>query len=205
MAYPISISTLKAKIHIAKNQLGLDEDIYRAILKEATGKTSCKEMNFADLMMVMHAMERRGFKAKAPVNASGKRFSKPSGGTVYTRTGQDKIVAIWITMQRHCFITDGSETALDKFINNQTKQMGMFAVTSLRFLSPQQASKVIEVLKKWHIRVMTKALQQSNMLKLLPNNGVIPYSAFVDAFDALNHERDSKREIDIKQSGAVSQ
>lgn len=204
MAYPISISTLKAKIHIAKNQLGLDEDIYRAILKEATGKTSCKEMNFAALMMVMHAMEQRGFKAKAPVNESGKRFSKPSGGTVYTRTGQDKIVAIWITMQRHCFITDGSETALDKFINNQTKQMGMFAVTSLRFLSPQQASKVIEVLKKWHIRVMTKELKQQGICTG-PNNGVMPYLDLVNFFDSVVPAQDSKREIDVARFAEAQQ
>ena len=203
MAYPVKLSTLKAKIHIAKSQLGLDDEIYRAILKDSTGKTSCAKMNFAELMMVLHAMEQRGFKAKKPANKGGKRYSKPSGQTTFSRTPQDKIIAIWITMQRHGFITDGSETALDKFINNQTKKMGMFAVTTLRFLSPQQASKVIEVLKKWHIRVIEKELKQTDSLRLLRNNGVMPYDELVDGFDALNRERDSKRDIDIPLTEAT--
>ncbi|WP_354624863.1 regulatory protein GemA [Psychromonas sp. MME2] len=185
MAYPVSIKTLITKIHIAKGQLGLDDDLYRAILKEATDKTSCSEMNFAELMMVLHSMEKRGFKAKAPTNKNGKRFSRPSDQTAYSRKPQDKIVAIWITMQRHGFVKDGSETALDKFINNQTRQTGMFAVTSLRFLSPQQASKIIETLKKWHIREMTKALTPHEVV------GVMPYADLVNHFNNMFPGRDS--------------
>ncbi len=202
MAYPIKINTVKAKINIAKTQLGMDEDIYRAVLKDVTGKISLKEMNFTDLMMVMHAMKQRGFKAKKPVNKTAGRYSRPSGQTASSRKPQDKIIAIWITMQRHGFVTDGSESALDKFINNQTRQTGMFAVTSLRFLSPPQASKVIEVLKKWHIRAITKAFKSTDSLKLLRNNGVMPYLELVNAFDALNRELDSKRECDVERHEA---
>ena len=199
MAYPISLNTLKAKINIAKKQLGMDEDVYRAILKDATGKISLKEMNLADLMMVLHAMEQRGFKAKKPTNKKRKRYSKASGQTSFSRTSQDKIVAIWITMQRHVFVKDGSETALDKFINNQTRNMGKFAVTSLRFLSPQQASNIIEVLKKWHIREMTKALKQTDSLGKLPNNGVMPYLDLIDAYDAINRELENEKQAEEVQ------
>ena len=199
MAYPISLNTLKAKINIAKAQLGIEEEIYRAILKETTGKISLKEMNLADLMMVLHAMEQRGFKAKKPTNKKSKRYSKASGQTSFSRTSQDKIVAIWITMQRHVFVKDGSETALDKFINNQTRNMGKFAVTSLRFLSPQQASNIIEVLKKWHIREMTKALKQTDSLGKLPNNGVMPYLDLIDAYDAINRELENEKQAEEVQ------
>lgn len=199
MAYPISLNTLKAKINIAKAQLGIDEDVYRAILNDATGKISLKEMNLADLMMVLHAMEQRGFKAMKPTNKKSKRYSKASGQTSFSRTPQDKIVAIWITMQRHIFVKDGSETALDKFINNQTRNMGKFAVTSLRFLSPQQASHIIEVLKKWHIREMTKALKQTDSLGKLPNNGVMPYLDLIDAYDAINRELENEKQAEEVQ------
>ena len=199
MAYPISLNTLKAKINIAKAQLGIDENVYRAILNDATGKISLKEMNLADLMMVLNAMEKRGFKAKKPANKESKRYSAPSGQTSFSRTPQDKIVAIWITMQRHVFVKDGSETALDKFINNQTRSMGKFAVTSLRFLSPPQASHIIEVLKKWHIREMTKALKQTNSLGKLPNNGVMPYLEMVDAYDAVNRELENEKQAEAAQ------
>ena len=175
MAYPVSINTLKAKINIAKTQLGMDEDTYRAVLNNATGKISLKAMSFPDLMMVVHAMEQRGFKAKKPVNKQNKRYSKPAGQTAYSRKPQDKILAMWITMHKQGFINDSSETALDKFINRQTAQMGMFAVTSLRFLSPQQASRLLEMLKKWHIRVIEKALNKKEPM---------PYLELVEHFDA---------------------
>ena len=97
---------------------------------------------------------------------------------------------------------EGTFKKLDKLINNQTRQTGMFAVTSLRFLSPPQASKVIEVLKKWHIRAITKAFKSTDSLKLLRNNGVMPYLELVNAFDALNRELDSKRECDVERHEA---
>lgn len=199
MAYPVSLNTLKAKINIAKTQLGMDEDVYRAVLKDATGKISLKAMNLADHMMVLHAMEQRGFKAKKPIAKNGKRLSKPSSQTAFARKPQDKIVAMWITMNRHGFVEDGSETALDKFINNQTKRMGMFAVTSLRFLSPTQASKVIEVLKKWHIREMTKALTPYEKV------AVMPYQDLVNYFNSVFPSLDSTRHNNKEQQTEVSQ
>ena len=205
MAYPVSIKTLIAKIHIAKSQLGLDDELYRAILKDATSKESCKSMNFAELMMVLHAMEKRGFKAKAPTNKgteSTKRLSKPSGQTHYSRSGQDKVVAIWITMHRQGFIEDGSETALDKFVRNQTGKMGMFSVSSVRFLNPQQSSKIIEVLKKWHIRAIKKDFKQSGVCY---GPTPLPYVDLVNYFNSVTPSRDSNREVDIALSQEISQ
>ncbi|MEI6897868.1 MAG: regulatory protein GemA [Psychromonas sp.] len=204
MAYPISINTLKAKINIAKTQLGMDEDVYRAVLKDVTGKTSLTKMNFAELMMVVHGMEQRGFKAKKPANKNGKRYSAPSGQTAFSRKPQDKIIAIWITMHRQGFIEDGSETALDKFINNQTQRSGMFAVTSLRFLSPPQASKVMEVLKKWHIRVIKKTLKQHGICSG-QNDGVMPYLEYVNYFESVAPVLNSQPEIDTTRRDEVLQ
>lgn len=193
MAYPVSRQKLIAKIHIAKNQLGLDNDVYRLILKDVAGKESCSKMNFADLNMVLHAMKQRGFKVKAPAK-EGKRLSRPSGGTSYSRRGQDKIVAIWITMHKQGFIEDGSATAIDKFVQSQTDKIGMFAISSLHFLTPQMASKLIEILKKWHIRVITKELKRRGLISLLSNNGLMPYAELVNAFDTVTQEC----EIDIE-------
>lgn len=53
---------LIAKIHVAKDQLALDDDNYRAILKRITGKLSCKQMNLLELQNMMAEMERLGFK-----------------------------------------------------------------------------------------------------------------------------------------------
>jgi len=56
---------LIAQIHIGKQQLGMDDDTYRALLKSATGKTSSANMGVMDLHKVVEAMKQRGFKVKA--------------------------------------------------------------------------------------------------------------------------------------------
>ena len=53
---------LIAKIHIGKSQLGLDDEIYRQLLANTTGKISCAEMTEAELNAVLFAMTKKGFK-----------------------------------------------------------------------------------------------------------------------------------------------
>jgi len=62
---------LIAQIHNGKQQLGLDDDTYRALLKSATGKTSSANMGVMELHKVVEAMKQRGFKVK------GKSDGKP--------------------------------------------------------------------------------------------------------------------------------
>lgn len=53
---------LIAKIHVAKAQLALDDDNYRAILQRITGQNSSKNCDLQQLQRVMTEMERLGFK-----------------------------------------------------------------------------------------------------------------------------------------------
>ena len=62
MTYEQRRQGLIAKIHVAKTQLALDDDNYRAILQRVTAKSSCAEMNLQELQRVMAEMERLGFK-----------------------------------------------------------------------------------------------------------------------------------------------
>lgn len=50
-----------AKIHVAKTQLALDDDNYRAILQRVAGQDSCKKCNLLQLQKIMAEMERLGF------------------------------------------------------------------------------------------------------------------------------------------------
>ena len=56
-----NLNKLKAKIHIGKAQLGLDDDTYRALLRRETGKSSCAKMTLRELEAVLAAMQRQGF------------------------------------------------------------------------------------------------------------------------------------------------
>ena len=55
-----------AKIHIAKAQLGLDDDTYRALLARIAGVRSAKDLNKRQIGAVLAEFERLGFKPKAP-------------------------------------------------------------------------------------------------------------------------------------------
>lgn len=60
-----------AKIHLAKKQLGLDDDTYRAILARVCGVKSAKDLNARQMPLLLQEFERLGWK---PVKAShGKR------------------------------------------------------------------------------------------------------------------------------------
>lgn len=50
-----------AKIHIAKKQLGLEDDVYRDLLENITGLRSCSKMNYGQFEMVLNALKRKGF------------------------------------------------------------------------------------------------------------------------------------------------
>nr|DAD65980.1 MAG TPA: Protein of unknown function DUF1018 [Myoviridae sp. ctKHS5] len=60
-----SRQNLMAKIHIGKKELGLDDETYRQGLQQITGKISCREMNIAELLKVLQAMQAKGFKVRS--------------------------------------------------------------------------------------------------------------------------------------------
>jgi phage gp16-like protein len=51
-----------AKIHIARKQLGMDEDTYRAMLQSVGGVQSSKDLDDAGAVKVLAHLQRSGFK-----------------------------------------------------------------------------------------------------------------------------------------------
>jgi len=54
----------KALIHIAKKELGLDDELYRQILHDLTRKRSIAKMDENELALVLRYLEEKGFKPK---------------------------------------------------------------------------------------------------------------------------------------------
>lgn len=54
-----------AKIHIAKKELGLDDDTYRAMLQNVAGVRSAKDLSVAGANKVIAHLTRIGWKPKA--------------------------------------------------------------------------------------------------------------------------------------------
>lgn len=72
----ISRATI-AKIHIAKQQLGMDDDSYRVMLNSVAGVTSAKELDSLGASQVLRHLERCGFRpvqyvARKPKVATGR-------------------------------------------------------------------------------------------------------------------------------------
>jgi phage gp16-like protein len=124
-----------AKVHVAKKQLGLDDDLYRETLKSVTGHASAKLCSNAQLEAVLKHFEKAGFKPK------GKAFTGPS--TKYAA----KIHALWISGWNLGVIRDNSDTAMEAFILRQT------SIAKAQWLKdPKDAAKVIDALKAWLAR-----------------------------------------------------
>lgn len=139
----MSKRALIAQIHIAKKELALDDDTYRALLKSATGKTSCSDMTVPDLHKAIHAFKERGFKTKR-----SKKLSPKSTGTRV-----DKMRAIWITMQQRGLIRDNSEAALLHWVQGQLDKRAAAPIDSLQWLDGHaECNRLLEQLKQWSQR-----------------------------------------------------
>lgn len=55
-----------AKIHIAKQQLGLDDDVYRALLVNLTGQRSAAQLSLMQLERVLTELKNKGWKPTLP-------------------------------------------------------------------------------------------------------------------------------------------
>ncbi|WP_181183793.1 gp16 family protein [Prosthecodimorpha hirschii] len=120
-----------AMVHIAKKQLGLVDENYRAILVRLTGKDSSRDCSAADLDRLLGEFKRLGWapKAKAKPNAASDR--------PYVR----KIYALWNEAGRCGAVENASRDALRAFTARQTGK------AAPEFLTPAQANSVSEALK----------------------------------------------------------
>lgn len=138
-------------IHIAKQQLCMDELSYRMLLNELTGKNSTKQMTIIQLIKVLEAMENKGFKKTT------KRHHSPTTENAKVNSLiAHKIRAIWVEMSKQGLVRDGSETALNKWVRGvvnpilttQNKPLAL----NVGALNDQMAGLVLERLKKWQAR-----------------------------------------------------
>lgn len=123
-------------IHIAANQLKLDEETYRQLLKNLTGQSSAKSLSTINLNRVLNALKRKGF---------GIKNQQARVSTAYYPQ-LEKIRALWHQMASEGIVRDASEQAMGRFIKRET------GIDSPQWLNSQQASQVIERLKKWQQR-----------------------------------------------------
>jgi len=140
---------LLAKIHIAKKDLALDDDSYRALVLRVAGQESCKGLAIGRLEAVLAEFKSLGWKArrKSPPRRAGARAMARDHEA-------PKIRALWLSLYHLGEIGDPSEAALARYAARMTKSPGQpDGVQALQFLDAAAANRVIKALRGWCRRI----------------------------------------------------
>jgi phage gp16-like protein len=159
-----------AKIHIAKKELGFDDETYRDILQTRYKKDSAAKLTrFEGEDLILHFKAqgwkvKRGAKGADPGTAWGAKTGTDPGTAGGAKTGTDpgtagvspcfsspaykkpmarKVVAIWINMALAGKVRKGSDAALQSYVKRMT------GVDNLAWCDNKQLWRLIEALKSW--------------------------------------------------------
>lgn len=129
-------------INIAKNELQMSEDDYRALVKRITSHDSLKSCTYDDLQNVIKELEKKGFKIKPKAKIN---YSKTHGSKIH-----NKALSLWIQLAETGALRDRSDSAFNSYCKRFTK------ADHWRFMGNDEAATVIESLKDWIKRETTK-------------------------------------------------
>lgn len=113
-----------AMIHIAQKELGLDDASYRGILRERYQRDSAADLTPRQAADLIALFRKKGWRPASP--------------------GQLGLIhVLWHRLQTCGAIVHGDDDALNAYVNHYTGRRG------LHLLTVHEASRVIEMLKKW--------------------------------------------------------
>lgn len=128
-------------IHVAKSNLALADDSYRAILERVAGVESSAKLDAAGRRKVLDHFKSLGW------NPEGARRKRAGDRPRASTWAAPKIRALWLSLYHLGELTDPSESALAAFVKRQTGS------DALQWLTPAEANAAIEGLKGWCERV----------------------------------------------------
>lgn len=125
-------------IHVARRELGMQEEDYRMMLANMPsleGATSVAKLSVPKLHLVLEQLKAKGFKV---VPKAGKQTRKLADD------GQSKLIRhLWLSLHTAGAVRDPSEKALAAYVCRIAK------IEAMQWLNSDEASLVIETLKKW--------------------------------------------------------
>jgi len=126
-----------AKINVARHQLeGLDEDSYRQLLFEQTGKMSLKDCSEPQLAKVIDALKRKGFQP----------LPRPAARGMAMHPMARKARALWISLHHLGVVHNPGEPALEAFAKRQ------LGCDKLVWAKQSDGFRLIEALKDMAVR-----------------------------------------------------
>lgn len=127
-------------LHIAKSKLELTDDEYIAVLDGATGKTSSKNMNLAELDVCLKRFKELGFKLEKQKNPKG---------IIKDLSGQSKkIMVLWNEIKASPSFRNKSADVI-VFL----RMLRVTDAKNIKQLKSTEAQKAIEILKNYRNRL----------------------------------------------------
>lgn len=120
-----------AVLHVAKRDLGLDDDNYRDILRRHGGVESATDLDEIGFFHVMRYMTALGFRSTWTKRTFGNRPGMASPAQV------ELMRKLWLSYHG----PDDGEAALNAWLSKYHK------VSALRFVSVEKAAKIVPALK----------------------------------------------------------
>ncbi len=133
--FPPITSKQKAIIHIAKQQLCLDDEVYRSIMKEAAGVTSSTNLDQRGYSRLMTRFNQLGF---TPHHQSAAKSGRVQSPRPDKRPLMGKLGALLTELQLPWAYADGMAKK-------------MFQVASVNWLDPDQLQKLVVALN-YHLK-----------------------------------------------------
>lgn len=130
---------LLASVHCARKDLALDEDTYRLVLEQVTGKRSAAELTDAELVRVIEGFRQRGWQPAV------RKSHKPSD-----KAHVRKVWALWGDLCKRGALRTPTRAALRAFVLRLT------GASDPEWLTVEQSRRVIESLKVWQRRAASE-------------------------------------------------
>lgn len=121
------------RLQIARRELGLEEEDYRALLERVTGRRSATELDDRQIGRVLDVLKGQGHDGR-PARAGAR--ARPANSPVAR-----KARALWISLHQLGVVRDPSEKALEAF---GRRQLG---VERLNWARASEGHRLIEALK----------------------------------------------------------
>ena len=138
-----------AAIHVLKGKLQLQDDDYRALLVQLTGKASSKGMTATEQAHVRDHMQRLAQRLGVAQPTTRRRpLTREQFDQVKKAASprERKVWALWNQLHRDGVVHNPSRAALNVWVEK------MVHVSALGFATAPQLDTLIEALKAWQLR-----------------------------------------------------
>lgn len=124
-----------ALVQVARKQLGLSDEDYRALLLNHGGVTGSKHLDARGFDAVMERFAQLGFVSQRATQGGRPRVNRATPAQVQL------IRDLWVELT-----VTGTEQGLRRWLDRH------WGVSSVEFLTPRGAGRVIGALRKWQAR-----------------------------------------------------